>query len=54
MTFNDEHHLEPDDDDWNDLHGIVMGRDYSETIDDLIRSPGGPPSSYVFIAARDA
>jgi hypothetical protein len=40
---------DPFDDDWNDLDGMVMGRDYSESIDDLIESPGGPKCSYVFI-----
>jgi len=49
VTFNDDHGLEPGDDDWNELHGWVMGSDYTETIDDLMDSSGGFAYDYVFI-----
>jgi hypothetical protein len=49
VTFKADWRLEPDDDDWIDLHGVVTWNDYSETIDDLMHSRAGPKYGYTFI-----
>jgi hypothetical protein len=49
VTFNNDYGYELGDDDWNELHAIVMWKDHSETIDDLIKSPAGIAYDYVFI-----
>jgi hypothetical protein len=38
-----------DNEDHGVLHGIVMGNDYAETIDELLKSAGAPNHSYVFV-----